>query len=91
MHHQTRDVACGTGVSHAARAVAPGAWSGDAECDVGPFCCEDTATRFASPPVDFGAYETLELRPMQCEGIWYVRVTGRPTAHVCGNARTSSA
>lgn len=60
-----------------ARQVQPAAWSGQAGCDVGPFCCEDTATRFATPPVDFGAYESLELRPAKCLGRWYVRVSNR--------------
>ncbi len=63
--------------------IRPSSWSGQTDCDVGPFCCEMVATRFAAPPIDFGQLETLVRRVERHSGGWYVHVSGhRPRPRI---------
>lgn len=55
--------------------LAPDAWTGEADCRVGPFRDPAAAQRFSNAWVDFGRYETLRERVVvEPDGV-YVEVT----------------
>lgn len=60
---------------HEVLVTLPTRWQGEVNCVVGPFSSRDIADYFANNIVDFGHFETLEMRVFASGDAWYVEVT----------------
>ncbi|MEJ2288588.1 MAG: hypothetical protein P8Y02_08070 [Deinococcales bacterium] len=57
--------------------VVPNRWQGEVDCAVGPFSGRDVAAYFANRGVEFGQYETFQMRIFSHRDAWFVAVRSR--------------